>query len=695
VTAQPDHSWRPTLKRRLVLAAVLGVAWSAAIEARLVYLQVIQYDFLIKEAKKQQLDTITLEAKRGDIVDRDGRLLAYNVDTDSVYAVPTFIDNAAATVAALCKALQECTPQERDLYISRINKRDEEGRQKQFAWLSRRISPAQTLRVKKLGLKGIYFRTETRRFYPNWQLAAHLLGYVGDGNVGRAGLEEKYQQEVGGEPGKLLMQVDVKRRPFSRVEQSPMPGASLELTIDSEIQYIVERELAAGVQWSGALGGSVIVMDPMTGEVLALANFPTFNPNAFNDFSDEVKINRAIQFVYEPGSTFKVVTAGAALEERLLKPTDLIPTSPGVIRFGARVIDEAKGHNYGTLTFEDVIVKSSNVGAIKIGLKLGRERLSDYVSRFGFGVRTSKDGFRGESKGIVWKASDLTDSAVASVSMGYQVSVTPLQMASAVSAVANGGELLEPRVVRAVVRGRVRTPFPRKVVRRVLSPDVASELTSIMEGVVERGTAKVAQIDGFTIAGKTGTAAKAITGGYSSTDYNVSFVGFVPSRNPVFTILVVIDSPHKVSPYGGTVAAPVFQKIAAAALRLRGVPPSLNRPAPVVIARRDAVRQQPVSGPAEAVVTLAGASSDSPAVLPNLVGMNVRDAALALVRLGLTPQLSGSGYVVVSQRPAPGSALDEIDTAMLWLERRPRLVPPLSEVQPAALAGHVAPRGRP
>ena len=695
MTAQPDHSWRRTLNRRLVVAAVLGFAWCAAIEARLVYLQVIQYDFLIKEAKKQQLDTITLEAKRGDIVDRDGRLLAYNVDTDSVYAVPTAIEHPAATVAELCTALQDCTPQERDLYVTRINKRDEEGRQKQFAWLSRRISPTQASRVKKLNLKGIYFRTETRRYYPNWGLAAHLLGYVGDGNVGRAGLEEQYQRQVGGEPGRLLTQVDMKRRPFSRVEQSPIPGASLELTIDSEIQHIVERELAAGVEWSGALGGSAIVMDPMTGEVLALANYPTFNPNAFNAFSDEDKVNRAIQYVYEPGSTFKVVTAGAALEERLARPTDLINTSPGVIRFGSRVIDEAKGHNYGTLTFEDVIVKSSNIGAIRIGLKLGGERLSAYVSRFGFGARTSQGGFRGESKGIVWKASDLTDSAVASVSMGYQVSVTPLQMATAVSAVANGGELLEPRVVRAMVRDRVRTPYPRTVVRRVLSADVASELTSIMEGVVDRGTAKAAQIEGFTIAGKTGTAAKAIKGGYSSTDYNVSFVGFVPSRNPVFTILVVIDSPHKVSPYGGTVAAPVFQKIAAGALRLRGVPPSLNRPAPVVIARRDAVRQQPVAGPADAVVTLAGATADSPAVLPNLVGMNVRDAALALVRLGLTPQVNGSGYVVASQRPAPGSALDDLDTATLFLERRLRLEPPLGEVQSAALADHVAPRGRP
>jgi cell division protein FtsI (penicillin-binding protein 3) len=436
-------------------------------------------------------------------------------------------------------------------------------------------------------------------------------------------------------------------------------------------------------------------MDPMTGEILALANYPTFNPNAFSEFPREVRINRAVQDVYEPGSTFKIVTAGAALEERLARPTDLIPTGPGVIRFGARVIGEAKGHNYGTLSFEEVIVKSSNVGAIRIGLKLGRERLSSYVTRFGFGARASQDDFGGESKGIVWRSSDLTDSAVASVSMGYQVSVTPLQMAAAFSAVANGGELLEPRVVHAVVRNGVPVPFPRKVVRRVLSAEVAAQLTTIMEGVVERGTAKAAQVEGFTIAGKTGTAAKTLpTGGYSNSDYNVSFVGFVPSRQPVFTILVMIDSPHKVSPYGGTVAAPVFQKIAEDALRLRGVPRTLNRPAPVVIARRDAVQQQPVSSTADAVVTLAGATADAPAVLPDLVGMSARDAALTLVRLGLSPQLNGNGYVV-NQRPAAGSPIDDLDSATLWLERRPRPQPPVVDVQPSSLAGHIAPRGRP
>jgi cell division protein FtsI (penicillin-binding protein 3) len=285
--------------------------------------------------------------------------------------------------------------------------------------------------------------------------------------------------------------------------------------------------------------------------------------------------------------------------------------------------------------------------------------------------------------------------------MGYQVSVTPLQMAAAVGAIANGGELVEPRLLHEVIRDGVRTPVARNVVRRVLSPGSAKQLTTMMEAVVARGTAKTAQVEGFTIAGKTGTAAKVIPGrGYSTTDYNASFVGFVPSREPLFTILVVIDTPTKMSAYGGTVAAPVFQKIAAAVLRHRGVPPSLNRPAPLLIARQKAgpsgeERPQPVSGPAEpAIVTLADNAGDAPAVFPNLVGMSARDAVRALARLGLSPRLHGSGQVV-NQRPAPGSALDLVNAATLWLERRPRLESAVGEAEPRALDAVGVPRGRP
>ena len=692
---QFDNSWRRTLKRRLAVAAGVLVIWSVAIEARLVYLQVLQHDALLAAAEDQQLETIDLEPKRGDILDRNGHLLAYNVDAESVWVVPGKVTNAKRLVEELCGALvRGCTRQERETYISRLTRRDAKGKLKKFVRLARWISPEEALRVSELKLP-VTLRRETRRYYPHRELAAHVLGYVGDENTGRAGIEEQYDGLIGGQKGQAFLQIDGNGRPFSRLEEPPTPGASLILTIDEQIQHVAERELAEGVRVSGAERGSAIVMDPFTGELLAMANYPTFNPNNFKAYKDEVKKNPAVQDVYEPGSTFKVVTAGAALEEKLNKPSDLINTSPGVIRFGARVIDEAKGHNYGTLTFEDVIVKSSNVGAIKIGLRLGAKRLSAYVSRFGFGARTSKYDFSGESKGIVWSAAQLTDSAVASISMGYQVSVTPLQMAAAFSAVANGGELVEPRLVRGAVRNGVRQMVQRTVVRRVLSADVAKQLTTIMEGVVENGTAKTAQVEGFTIAGKTGTAAKAIPGGYSTTDYNVSFAGFVPSRNPQFTILVVIDSPHKISPYGGTVAGPVFQKIAAAVLRLRGVPPSLNPPAPVLIARRDQHQPQPVSGPAEpAIVTLAADAPESPTVFPDLVGMNARDAARLLARLGVSPRLQGNG-TVVSQRPAAGSPLDVMDSATLWLERRAPQPKAVEETQPLATGTGGVSRGTP
>jgi cell division protein FtsI (penicillin-binding protein 3) len=704
VAEQPNHPWRPTLKRRLAVAAGVLLLWSVAIEVRLVYLQVFEYDFLLAWADQQQSDTIPLEAKRGDILDRNGAMLAYNVDADTVFAAPGKVEDPRKTINELCRVIETCTSQERDQYLRQLTRRDAKGRLKLSVRLKRAISPEQARRVTALQLKGISLDMESHRYYPNRELAAHIVGYVGDENTGLGGVERQYESLIGGEAGQRLVQVDAKGRPFSRVEKSATDGASVVLTIDKHIQHIAERELEAGVKSSGAEGGSVIVMDPFSGELQALANYPTFNPNLFKSYADGAKKNRAVQDVYEPGSTFKAVTAGAALEEKVAAPTELIPTSPGVIRFGARVINEAKGHNYGTLTFEDVIVKSSNIGAIKIGLRLGADRLSSYVSRFGFGARTSKSNFWGESRGIVWSAEKLTDSAVASVSMGYQVSVTPLQMASAFSAIANGGELIEPRVVREVIRDGVRTPSPRIVVRRVISPGTAKQLTTIMEGVVERGTAKTAQVEGFTIAGKTGTAAKALEGrgGYSTTDYNVSFVGFVPSREPQFTILVVIDSPHKVSPYGGTVAGPVFQKIAAAVLRHQGVPPSLNRPAPLLIARRDEsrpstalARPQSISGSADAaVVTLADNASASPAVFPNLVGMSARDAVRELTRLGLNLRLRGSG-LVVNQRPVPGSSLDLIDAATLWLERRPRLESSIGEAKPRAADAAAVPRGRP
>jgi cell division protein FtsI/penicillin-binding protein 2 len=656
-------AWRPTIKRRLLFAALLLVAWSAVIEARLIYLQVAKHADLMTRAERQQSRTIGISANRGDILDRDGRVLAYSVDADSIYAVPTDIENPDEAAAALCGALADCTVRDRQALADRIT------RGRAFVYVRRQVSPEQARRVAALELEGVGFMKENRRFYPNKELAAHVLGYVGLDNTGLGGLEAAYDGLIKGRPGTVLIQTDARRHAFSRIERPPTTGATLELTIDEYLQHVAERELKAGATWAGAAGGSAIVMDPFSGEILALASYPAFNPNAFRDFRDDERRNRGIQDLYEPGSTFKIVTASAALEEKVMRPDAMVETSPGRIAFGSRVIDEDNGHNYGLLSFTDVIVKSSNVGAIKIGLQVGRDRMSAYVRRFGFGRPSSPD-FRGESPGIVWSASKLTDSALASVSMGYQVGVTPLQMAVAVSTVANGGEVMQPRVVRAVIRGDQRVPVPRKVVTRAINAETAAELADIMRAVVDRGTGGQAKVDGYAVAGKTGTAQKVVNGRYSNSDYNVSFVGFVPARNPVFTIVVVVDSPHAVPPYGGTVAAPIFRRIADAALRHEGVPPSFDAGPPVLVARRDVPREQPTSGSREmpAIVTLAAGTTGSASLFPDLRGLGARDALRMVAQLGMTARLDGAG-LVVNQFPLAGTPIERGITAILTLER--------------------------
>jgi cell division protein FtsI (penicillin-binding protein 3) len=441
VAETPANAWRTTLKSRIVVAAVGLFVWSSAIEARLVYLQVFRHADLAARAERQQLRTVVASGKRGEIRDRRGHVLAYSVDADSIYAVPTEIADAARAAASLCGALADCSPADRQGLADRIR------RGRAFVYVRRQVTPDQARRVADLQLEGVGFMKENRRFYPNKQLAAHLLGYVGLDNTGLAGVEATYDNLIKGHAGTVLIQTDAKRHAFSRVERPSTTGADLELTIDQYLQHIAERELQAGVQYAGAEGGSAIVMDPSTGEILALASSPAFNPNAYRNFNDEERRNRAIQDLYEPGSTFKIVTASAALEQKLLKPSDFVDTNPGVIRFGSRVVNEDKHHNYGVLSFTDVIVRSSNVGAIKIGLRVGSERMGMYARRFGFGRPTSPD-FPSESPGILWDPSRQTDSALASMAMGYQVGVTPLQMAAAVSSVANGCDLLQPRVVR-------------------------------------------------------------------------------------------------------------------------------------------------------------------------------------------------------------------------------------------------------
>jgi cell division protein FtsI (penicillin-binding protein 3) len=620
---------------------------------------VIRHDKYVARANEQHNRTVEMPGDRGELVDRNGRALAYSVEAESIYAVPTEVGEPAQAAAALCGVLDDCSAAERRAIADRIRQR------RYFAWVKRKSTPDEARRVAALKLSGVGFTKESRRFYPNKNLAAHVLGYVGVDNQGLNGIEAAYDSLIKGRSGAVLIQTDARRQTFSRIERPPQSGSTLELTLDLNLQHLLERELRAGVRENRAAGGTAIVMDPRTGEILALANWPTFNPNMYRESVERARRNSGVQDLYEPGSTFKLVTGSAALEEKEVRPDEPIDVSTGLIRFGNRVIHD--DHRYGILSFEDVIVKSSNVGAIKVGMRLGAERLGAYVSRFGFGQRSSPD-FPAENAGIIWDPAKLTPSALASVSMGYQVAVTPLQMAAALSSIANRGELIQPRLVRAVITDGRRTPVPHKVMRRTVSAGTAAVLTEIMEQVVERGTARSAQIEGFTVAGKTGTAQKVVDGRYSNSEYYASFVGFVPSRNPVFAIVVVIDSPHgNNSYYGGTVAAPVFQRIAAAGLRLYGVPRSINPAPPVIPKRIDEPQERLVSGPPVMFQNPAPSSSAAP-TFPDLSGLSAREALQVLAKLGVNARLDGAG-VVVSQDPLPGSPIERGTVSVLKLAR--------------------------
>ncbi len=661
----PD--WRAALKGRLLVLVVLMGVWVGGIETRLVFLQVVQHADLVARAERQQLRTIPAPAERGDILDRRGHVLATSVDADSIYAVPSEIDDADRAAAQLCHALQDCAPKEQKAIAERM------GRSKNFAYVRRQVSPDEAKRVAALNMDGIGFFKESKRFYPNKELAASLLGYVGLDNGGLSGIESTYDPQIRGKAGTILVHTDAKRHAFSRFEKPPTTGASIELTIDEYLQHIAERELRAGVAENRAKGGSAIIMNPHTGEILAMANEPTFNPNDYRDSEEVDRRNRAVQDLYEPGSTFKVVTASAAINENVMPIDTLIDTSPGVIHIPGRSkpVTEASHHNYGVLSLAEVIIKSSNVGAIKIGLRVGADRMSKYVALFGFGHPVSPD-FPSENPGIVWDRSKLTESALASVSMGYQVGVTPLQMVTAVSSVANGGELIEPRIVRAVYRAGRRYVVHSKVVRRTISADTAATLTGIMEGVVanDHGTARAARMPGYTIAGKTGTAAKLVNGHYSTSEYNASFVGFLPSRNPIVAIIVVTDSPHAGPTTGGAVSAPVFKRIAEATLRYLGVGPSINPDPPVLVARHDdsAGAATAADAPSQPVVSLV--ADVEPGTLPDLTGLSARDAVRKLSRLGMLARASGDG-VVVSQDPPAGTPIEGGGVCRLVLERSP------------------------
>jgi len=551
-------------KRLYILLGFL-LFWFFVICGRLVWLQIINYGDYTQRAAKQQQRSIEVSPVRGNIYDRRGNELAMTVNVDSVFAVPLEVPDIHSAAQVLGRVLKADSSEiESHMRGSRA-----------FAWVARKIDNPTSARVRALNLKGIYFQKESKRFYPKGELAAQVLGYVGLDDDGLGGVEREFQAKLTGKPGKMLITMDNRRKWLGRVEKQPDPGENVVLTIDEKIQYIVERELARAIDETHAEAGTVIVQNPHTGEVLALANWPTFNPNIFNKVNPQALKNRSVSDIYEPGSTFKLVTLAAALEEKITNPDEVVDCQMGsIVVNGLRIHDH---HPYAGLTVTQILEHSSDVGAIKIALRLGEERFDRYIRAFGFGTQTRIE-LPGETRGLTKPVSRWSKVSIGAISMGQEIGVSPVQLASMVSTIANDGLYVPPRIIAGTTAPR-STPqliaFHPALGRRVISSLTAAEMKHMMEGVVLRGTGKKAILDGYSSAGKTGTAQKIdASGRYSHSKHIASFAGFAPVNNPAVTVLVVLDSPAGGYPRdgGGEAAAPVFARIAQQVLAYMNVP---------------------------------------------------------------------------------------------------------------------------
>jgi cell division protein FtsI (penicillin-binding protein 3) len=657
--------------RRALFVALGLVAWMLLIGGRLVQLQVSQHDDFTARARNQQLSAVETSPTRGQVLDRQGRELARSIETESFYADPRDIsdpDNTAKKIAAI-------TGQDRDDLSRRLAAAIDA--KKQFVWITRRVAIESAHKLDAMELKGVFSRKESKRYYPNDSLAAHVLGFVGAEQNGLGGVEQFYNEKISGEAGKVYLERDAERRVFESYEVQPNPGQTVVLTIDQTIQYRTEQALSAAVERAHAKSGTAIVMDPRTGEILALANAPSFDPNQPTKDSAEARANIALQNTYEPGSTFKVVAYSAAIEKGLVRPEDKIDCQMGQITVAGRLIHDHKP--FGVLTIADALAQSSNVGAIKLGLLVGNESMYEYMKRLGFGSRTGID-LAGESAGQLRALSRWQPSSIGSLAMGQEIAVTPLQMATAYCVLANDGMLVKPHVVRELRAPNGTVLFQAKPeARRALKPETTQALRNMLEGVTLHGTARKAQLDGYTAAGKTGTAQKIDpkTHAYSKTKYIGSFVGFAPVKNPAVVIIVVIDEPQG-SYHGGDVAAPVFREIAEQILPDLSVSPDIEvktlapsiaqaaRPSPQQ--SRDSQQQTEAreatlpqvasrnfSGQTKEVVFAV--ATKRAALMPDLRGQSVRDALRTCQQLGLRLEARGEGHAT-RQNPEPGAEVD-------------------------------------
>ena len=615
---------------RLYALSGLLCLWLLAICLRLIYLQIFCYGDFERRAQHQQQRSFDLSPKRGVIYDRAGRELAMSIQVDSAFVVPSEAPDLPNTISL----------------ITRITKDDPRvvladcRAHKTFCWVARKADAEVIERIRALNLQGIHFQKEPKRFYPKRELAAQVLGYVGTDDQGLSGLERQFNQQLQGKPGKLMISVDARKRWFASVEKEPESGNSVVLTIDQNIQYIAERELERGMEETHAIAGTVIVENPHTGEILALTNRPTFNPNSRKEIKNDALKNRAVSDVYEPGSTFKMVTISAGLEEKITRPDEMFDCQMGSIVINGMRIRDSRPH--GMLSVADIIAESSDVGAIKVALRLGDERLYKYIRAFGFGQQTGIE-LPGETRGLTKPVERWSKVSIGAISMGQEIGISPLQLASLISTIANDGVHIPPRIVAGTMAPQdapQNTPqtiaFQPAEGTRAISSLTAAEMRQMLQGVVLHGTGRKALLEGYSSAGKTGTGQKVdpATGAYSKTKYVASFAGFAPINDPKIAVVVIFDSAVGLH-QGGQISAPVFQRITQQVLEYLHVPHDVQLPPSrqVLLARRDV----PDASLEESSPDHLGASldmadaSDTPAipaaVKPGPIGAQVVTAA--------------------------------------------------------------------
>jgi cell division protein FtsI (penicillin-binding protein 3) len=661
--------WRSPRVRLLFLSGLILV-WMGAALGRLAYLQLFCYSEYLTRAEHQQERIVEVSPRRGVLYDRNLRELAMSVSVDSCFAVPSEIADPDM-VARLLSRVLNVSPDE---IASRL------AGSSNFAWIARKLPSGKVERIQQMNLRGIYFVKERERFYPKQKLAAHVLGYVDIDEKGLGGLEYSLDSQIRGRPGRMMVLADAHQRWFDSTEQGGDSGANVVLTLDQNVQYIAEKEMAQAIHDTHAIAGSIIVENTSTGEILAMANYPTFNPNARGDAPPEARMNRAVAALYEPGSVFKIVTVAGALEEGLTRPDEVIDCQMGAIYVAGHRIHDHKP--FGDLTVAQILAKSSDVGAIKLGLRLGAPKLYNYIRDFGFGAPTGID-LPGENHGLLRNLENWTPISSGSISMGQEVGVTAIQLISAMNSIANDGLWVRPHVVMGMRTGSGVVPSAQPAPRRVIRATTAATMRSMLEGVLlNGGTAPGLRPEGYTAAGKTGTAQKIDpdTGRYSPTQVIASFVGFAPINDPAVTILVTLDSPVGLHE-GGQVAAPVFKRVAEQVLVYLNVPqdepvtPGLRRASLQTSAASeddasdfDFSQVESETTPADIVAparqtlppdvpppTLA-ISADEAVVVPALEGKTVREVSEQCAKLGISPSLVGTG-VALEEDPVAGTTV--------------------------------------